>query len=110
MVNLARPRLSHPGRSGGNPRSRNGTLAMTQQWTRFVIRRAFLAAVSASAVCNFALGQETEKAAFTDAIRFFAHEKSAAEQYGVILVTLGKNNVALYLEGIKLYADAKAEF
>ena len=28
----------------------------------------------------------------------------------MILVTLGKNNVALYLQGIKLYADAKAEF
>ena len=54
--------------------------------------------------------QQAEQGGFSDAIRLFAHEKSAAEQYGVILVTLGKNNVALYLQGIKLYADAKAEF
>src|SRR6202007_1659426 len=46
----------------------------------------------------------------SDAIRFFAHEKSAAEQYGVILFTIGKDNAGLYVRGIRLYADAKAEF
>ena|ERR1700736_860015 len=88
----------------------SGALEMTRHCKRFVTRRAFLAAVPASVVCGLARGQEAEKGTFADAIRLFAHEKSAAEQYGVILVTLGKNNVALYLQGIKLYADAKAEF
>ena len=41
---------------------------------------------------------------------FLKHEKSAAEQYGVILVTVAKDNTGLYVRGIKLYADAKAEF
>jgi hypothetical protein len=44
------------------------------------------------------------------AMRFLAHEKSAAEQYAVILSTVGRNDAALYVRGIKLYADAKAEF
>jgi hypothetical protein len=83
---------------------------MTQHRKRFVTRRVLLAAVSASLSLAPARAQEVEQGAFSDAIRLFAHEKSAAEQYGVILVTLGKNNVALYLQGIKLYADAKAEF
>jgi hypothetical protein len=45
-----------------------------------------------------------------DAMRFLAHEKSTAEQYAVILSTVGKNDAALYVRGIQLYADAKAEF
>ena len=88
----------------------SGALEMTRHCKRFVTRRALLTAAPASVVCGLARGQEAEKGTFADAIRLFAHEKSAAEQYGVILVTLGKNNVALYLQGIKLYADAKAEF
>ena len=83
---------------------------MTQHLNRLVTRRTFFAVLATFVVCGSANGQESEKGAFTDAIRLFAHEKSAAEQYGVILVTLGKNNIALYLQGIKLYADAKAEF
>jgi hypothetical protein len=43
-------------------------------------------------------------------MRFLAHEKSAAEQYAVILSTIGKNDAALNVRGIALYADAKAEF
>jgi hypothetical protein len=45
-----------------------------------------------------------------EAMRFLAHEKSAAEQYAVILSTVAKNDAALYVRGIQLYADAKAEF
>jgi hypothetical protein len=45
-----------------------------------------------------------------EAMRFLAHEKSAAEQFAVILSTVGKNDAALYVRGIQLYADAKAEF
>ena len=38
------------------------------------------------------------------------HEKSLAEQYAVILATAGKSDIAVYVRGIQLYADAKAEF
>jgi hypothetical protein len=50
------------------------------------------------------------EAALSDAIRFLAHEKSAAEQYAVILYTVGKSDTAQYVRGITLYAEAKAEF
>jgi hypothetical protein len=46
----------------------------------------------------------------SEAIRLFASEKSSAEQYAVILSTVEKNDAAQYIRGIKLYADAKAEF
>jgi hypothetical protein len=45
-----------------------------------------------------------------EAMRFLAHEKSAAEQYAVILSAVAKNDAAQYVRGIELYADAKAEF
>ncbi len=44
------------------------------------------------------------------AVGVLAKEKSAAEQYAVILVTAGKADTARYVRGIQLYADAKAEF
>jgi hypothetical protein len=37
---------------------------------------------------SVARAQQTERETLSDAIRFFKHEKSAAEQYGVILFTL----------------------
>ena len=83
---------------------------MTLRGQGFVARRAFLAAILACAVCGSPRAQQGEPGTPSDAIRFFAHEKSAAEQYAVILATIGKNNVATYVRGIKLYADAKAEF
>ena len=49
-------------------------------------------------------------AALARAIGILTHEKSAAEQYAVILATAGKSDVGLYVRGIQLYADAKAEF
>jgi len=45
-----------------------------------------------------------------EAMRFLTHEKSAAQQYAVILSTVAKNDAALYVRSIQLYADAKAEF
>jgi hypothetical protein len=51
-----------------------------------------------------------DEPALSDAIHFLAHEKSAAEQYAVILATVGKTDTARYVRGIELYADAKAEF
>jgi hypothetical protein len=44
------------------------------------------------------------------AVGVLAHEKSAAEQYAVILATVGKADTARYVRGIQFYADAKAEF
>jgi hypothetical protein len=37
-------------------------------------------------------------------------EKSAAEQYAVLLATIGMKDMETYLRGITLYADAKADF
>jgi hypothetical protein len=51
-----------------------------------------------------------DEAVLSEAVRFLAHEKSAAEQYAVILSTVGKIDTAQYVRGIELYADAKAEF
>ena len=49
-------------------------------------------------------------AMLSNAVRVLAYEKSAAEQYAVILATVGKSDTARYVRGIRLYADAKAEF
>src|SRR5713101_1272670 len=85
-------------------------LKMTPDRERLVARRVLLAAALSSVLCISARAQQTEPETLSDAIRFFAHEKSAAEQYGVILFTVGKDNAGLYVRGIRLYADAKAEF
>ena len=85
-------------------------LKMTPDRDTLIARRALLAAALSSVLCLPAGAQQTEPETLSDAIRLFAHEKSAAEQYGVILVTVGKDNVGLYVRGIRLYADAKAEF
>jgi hypothetical protein len=45
-----------------------------------------------------------------EAMRFLAHEKSAAKQYAVILSTIAKNEAAQYVRGIEFYAAAKSEF
>jgi hypothetical protein len=45
-----------------------------------------------------------------EAMGALAREKSAAEQYAVVLATVGKKDMTTYLRGISLYADAKAEF
>ncbi len=73
-------------------------------------RRLFVAAVLVSLLSISARAQQSEPGTLSDAIRFLGHEKSAAEQYGVILITVAKDNPGLYVRGIKLYADAKAEF
>ena len=55
-------------------------------------------------------GTPSSEAILSGAVRVLAHEKSAAEQYAVILATVGKSDIARYVRGIRLYADAKAEF
>jgi len=53
---------------------------------------------------------ETAPMTFADAVQVLAREKSAAEQYAIILDRLGKKNPALYVQGITRYAEAKADF
>ena len=83
---------------------------MTADREERIGRRMLLAAALSSVLCPLARAQQTEPETLSDAIRFFAHEKSAAEQYGVILFTVARDNAGLYVRGIRLYADAKAEF
>jgi hypothetical protein len=83
---------------------------MTPLRERRVARRPFVAAALVSLLCISVRAQQSEPGTLSDAIRFLGHEKSAAEQYGVILITVTKDNPGLYVRGIKLYADAKSDF
>jgi hypothetical protein len=46
----------------------------------------------------------------SDAVAVLEKERSAAEQYAVVLATVGRKDIERYVRGIQLYADAKAEF
>jgi hypothetical protein len=74
-------------------------------------RRVFLLGLAVPCILA-GLGEAAapDEAGLSDAIHFLAHEKSAAEQYAVILATVGKSDTTQYVRGIELYADAKAEF
>lgn len=73
--------------------------------------RLAVAACFFLAVYNAAQSSErSSPSALPEAMQFFAHEKSAAEQNAVILATVEKGNTSQYLRGLQLYADAKAEF
>ena len=52
----------------------------------------------------------SESPRLSDAVAVLEKERSAAEQYAVILATVGRKDANLYVRGIQLYADAKAEF
>jgi hypothetical protein len=73
-------------------------------------RRLILASLALLGTGKSICATVSDEAALSDAVRFLAHEKSAAEQYAVILSTVGKTDTAQYVRGIELYADAKAEF
>jgi hypothetical protein len=85
---------------------------------RYSGRRTTLWAALLAAVFSLALSGSTGSlraepsgaGVLSDGIRFFAHEKSAAEQYAVILSVVAKDDPALYVRGIALYAEAKSEF
>jgi hypothetical protein len=47
---------------------------------------------------------------FSDAVAVLERERSAAEQYAVILATVGRKDLERYVRGIQLYADAKSDF
>jgi hypothetical protein len=83
---------------------------MTPCRERRIQRRFLLGAALSSVLSIPARAQQTEPGTLSDAIRFLKHEKSAAEQDGAILFTVAKDNAGPYVRGIKLYADAKAEF
>src|SRR5262249_47330964 len=77
-------------------------------------RRLFLLGLLVAGLGNRPAKSEepapSSEVALGRAVGVLTHEKSAAEQYAVILATAGKSDTALYLRGIALYADAKAEF
>jgi hypothetical protein len=79
-----------------------------------VSRRLFLLSFALAALFGEASRAEqvtpSPEAALANAVRVLAHEKSAAEQYAVILATVGKADIARYVRGIQRYADAKSEF
>ena len=47
---------------------------------------------------------------YADAVQVLAREQSAGEQYAVILDQFGKKDAARYVQGIRKYAEAKADF
>jgi hypothetical protein len=75
-----------------------------------VDRRLFLAVTAIASLPTWARSQPTTDAMLSNAVRVLTHEKSAAEQYAVILATVGKSDTARYVRGIQLYAEAKADF
>src|SRR5580704_11157079 len=83
---------------------------MTPLRERRVARLLLVAAALMSLLCISVRAEQSAPASLSGAIRFLGHEKSAAEQYGVILITVTKDNPGLYVRGIKLYADAKSDF
>jgi hypothetical protein len=75
-------------------------------------RQLLLGCVIASIALRPSRAEQTTSSneALGRAVGVLAREKSAAEQYAVILATVGRTDTALYVRGIQLYADAKAEF
>ena len=62
--------------------------------------------VLASGVC----ADDTRQQDFAEAVRLLAKEQSLAEGYVPLLEDFGRNNPRQYAKGIRLYAEAKAEF
>jgi len=96
------------------PGTREGSMVNFIRRRDVVVLAASAATLlAASLIVAHGIAQQPAKsseAALAKAIGVLTHEKSAAEQYAVILATVGKSDVALYVRGIQLYADAKAEF
>jgi hypothetical protein len=83
-------------------------------WTFAPRRRRLLATIALFGMAVFREGPSAALAAdapaLSDAVAVLEKERSAAEQYAVILATVGRKDANLYVRGIQLYADAKAEF
>ena len=96
-------------------RPMGAAVEMTSDRERVGLRSVFFAALLTSALCGSprVWAQQTMPSSaetFSGAVRVLAHEKSAAEQYAVILSAVAKHDTAQYLRGFTLYADAKSEF
>ncbi len=75
---------------------------------KLVVSGALLCVASLIPQVGFA--QADSGPSLSDAVGVLEKERSAAEQYAVILATVGKKNVDNYVRGIQLYADAKSNF
>jgi hypothetical protein len=76
-------------------------------------RRWMLTAVGLTGmtVCRLGVSARAEDApTLSNAVGVLERERSAAEGRAVILASVGRKDVNLYIRGIQLYADAKAEF
>jgi hypothetical protein len=73
-----------------------------------IVSTALICAAASFPQPRAAAGNEAPSLA--DAVSILEKERSAAEQYAVILATVGRKNVDTYVRGIPLYADAKAQF
>jgi hypothetical protein len=92
-----------------------GSKTANAQRSSFVNRRLLLLGVLLAGISGGPGGAQqaaapSADATLADAVRVLTREKSAAEAYAVILATVGKADTGLYVQGILLYADAKAEF
>jgi hypothetical protein len=88
----------------------DGGKKSVERGERRIARRFVLAALPSWVICASPRAEQTGPGSLADAIGLFGREKSAAEQYGVILITIAKDKPGLYVRGFRLYADAKAEF
>ena len=77
-----------------------------------LMRLICVSIVSFSCIISIFLSCATaqEKDNFPEAIGILAKEQSLAENYAVILKEFGKEDIKNYAEGIRLYAEAKAEY
>ena len=74
-------------------------------------RRRFLLLAAGPLISGTRLAAATiDESTLGEAVGVLAREKSAAEQYAVVLATVGKKHIETYLRGVTLYADAKADF
>jgi len=55
-------------------------------------------------------GEQPAPMMLADAVRVLERERSAAEQFAVLLDAQGKADASRYVQGIKRYAEAKADF
>jgi tetratricopeptide (TPR) repeat protein len=86
--------------------------AAQEEWTRERVPPDWAATQDNLGTALQTLGARQSGTAHLEelAVAFVAREKSEAEQYAVILATVGKADTGRYVRGIQLYADAKAEF
>ena len=75
---------------------------------KLVVSGALLCGASLIPQVGFA--QADSGPSLSDAVGVLEKERSAGEQYAVILAMVGRKNVDAYVRGIQLYADAKADF